>query len=165
MMFRALLTTVTLCIVCFNSSLTSAQGKKQARPRTRHSSQTAVAAEPVICIIPEWFPEPKPPQLPAIYKCVEEMPQFPGDLAAFIAKNLRYPNSLVKEGFEGRVVISFIVRADGSVDSTQIFRSVHPLMNAEAERLISIMPRWKPGKIGGKAVDVRFTLPIVFKLD
>ena len=93
------------------------------------------------------------------------MPQFPGDMSAFIEKNLRYPAALLEDGVEGKVLIRFIVRKDGSTDSIRVLRPCHPLFDAEAKRVIAIMPCWTPGKRSGKPVDVFFVLPITFKLD
>ena len=107
------------------------------------------------------------PDTPLIFHCFfEPMPAFPGDLPAFISSNLHYPDSAMANGIEGRVVIQFLVYKDGSVDCAQVLRTAgNKELDAEALRLISIMPRWIPAKNNSKQVDVLFTMPITFKLD
>ena len=95
------------------------------------------------------------------------MPEFPGgqqEMMKFINENLKYPEQAKKDGIQGVVVIQFIVNRNGKVENTKIMRSVNPLLDEEAERVIKSSPNWVPGKQGGKAVDVFFTLPIRFKL-
>lgn len=97
---------------------------------------------------------------------VEEMPQFPGGNEAmqkYIAENLKYPKTAIK-GEQGRVIVSFVINKRGKVDDVKLIRSVSPELDAEAVRVIQDMPDWIPGKQRGKAVNVRYTIPIVFKL-
>lgn len=97
---------------------------------------------------------------------VEEMPQFPGGNEAmqkYIAENLKYPKTAIK-GEQGRVIVSFVVNKRGKVGDVKLIRSVSPELDAEAVRVIQDMPDWIPGKQRGKAVNVRYTIPIVFKL-
>lgn len=97
----------------------------------------------------------------------EVRPQFPGGDAAcikFVMENLRYPEEAKKAGVQGRVVVRFVVKADGSVASPEIIRSVSPDLDAEALRIVGEMPRWTPGSVDGKPVDVQFVLPVTFRL-
>lgn len=97
---------------------------------------------------------------------VEEMPQFPGGNEAmqkYITENLKYPKTAIK-GEQGRVIVSFVINKRGKVGDVKLIRSVSPELDAEAVRVIQDMPDWIPGKQRGKAVNVRFTIPIVFKL-
>jgi len=97
---------------------------------------------------------------------VEEMPQFPGGNEAmqkYIAENLKYPKTAIK-GEQGRVIVSFVINKRGKVGDVKLIRSVSPELDAEAVRVIQGMPDWIPGKQRGKAVNVRYTIPIVFKL-
>lgn len=99
---------------------------------------------------------------------VEEMPEFSGGQKAFIKflqSNLSYPKRAQRKGIEGRVVLQFIVNTDGSVTDVSIVKSVDPEIDAEALRIVSIMPRWSPGRQNGKPVTVRYTLPLTFKLN
>lgn len=98
---------------------------------------------------------------------VEEMPQFPGGNEAmikFIAENLKYPKTAMDKGEQGRVILSFVIDKRGKVGDVKLIRSVSPELDAEAIRVIQAMPDWIPGKQKGKAVNVRYTIPIVFKL-
>lgn len=101
------------------------------------------------------------------YCIVEMMPQYPGGLAAmlkYIRENIKYPEQAMKERIQGRVTVSFIIEKDGSISDVKAVRSVHPLLNKEAVRVVKSMPKWTPGKQNGKPVRVRFNLPVMFKL-
>jgi len=103
-----------------------------------------------------------------VFVVVEEEPQYPGgaeELMKFIAENLRYPKACVDEKVEGRVVLSFVVEKDGSVSSIEEMRSPDARLTEEAIRVVSSMPKWKPGKQRGKVVRVKYVLPVTFKLD
>lgn len=98
---------------------------------------------------------------------VEEMPQFPGGAAAlmqYLSKNIRYPEEAYKNNIQGRVIVNFIVETDGSITEAKVWRSIHPLLDAEALRVINAMPKWNPGMQGGKPVRVKYTVPVTFKL-
>ena len=104
----------------------------------------------------------------SIYEVVDEMPEFPGGIKAqmeFMKNNLRYPEELKAKGTQGRVVVLFVVNKDGSLSDAKVIRKVDPLMDAEALRVINAMPRWKPGMQGGKPVAVKYTVPVLFRLD
>jgi protein TonB len=94
----------------------------------------------------------------------EEMPEFNGDLNAFLQKQLQYPDKARDAGVDGKVNVQFIVNEDGSVSNTKIIRGIGAGCDEEAIRIINSMPKWKPGKQNGKAVKVYFTLPIRFVL-
>ncbi len=101
------------------------------------------------------------------YDVVEVMPQYPGGMGAlmqWLGANVRYPEEAAKNKIEGRVVVQFIVEKDGSVSNARVVRSIDPLLDAEALRVMNQMPRWTPGKQGGKEVRVKFNVPISFKL-
>jgi len=98
---------------------------------------------------------------------VENQPEFPGGneaLMKFISENVQYPIEAQKKGIQGKVVCNFIVRKDGSITDVNVVRGVDPLLDAEAVRLLQSMPAWKPGTQRGQAVNVRYTLPVVFRL-
>ena len=102
-----------------------------------------------------------------IFTVVEEMPQFPGGMGEamrFLAKNIRYPAESQKAKIEGRVIVQFVVKEDGKVSDVKVVRSVSPDLDAEAIRVVSMMPEWIPGKQRGKAVSVKYTMPIMFRL-
>jgi TonB family protein len=99
---------------------------------------------------------------------VEEMPMFPGGdsaLIAHIVKSVRYPESAKAAGIQGRVISRFSVNVDGSVGRISILKGVHPELDAEAIRVVSNLPLFRPGKQGGVAVPVWYMVPIEFKLN
>ncbi|OFR37681.1 energy transducer TonB, partial [Porphyromonas sp. HMSC065F10] len=82
----------------------------------------------------------------------------------WIAQNIQYPKEAVKANIEGRVMVSFIVEKDGSISTVEVKRSVHELLDKEAIRVVSAMPKWKPGKQDGQPVRARFNIPVSFKI-
>ncbi len=103
-----------------------------------------------------------------VYTEVDEMPEFPGGIDGvreFIAKNLQYPKRAEEEGIRGKVFVSFIVSDKGKVTDAKIERGVDTELDAEALRVVNLLPDWAPGRKDGKEVNVKFTLPIVFALD
>ena len=104
----------------------------------------------------------------AIFSVVENEPEFPGGVEAlykFISKNVVYPKKALKNGIEGKVVVEFVIEANGSVTNVKVFKSVNPDLDKEAVRVVSMMPKWKPGSQGGKNVRSRFRIPINFQLN
>ncbi len=115
------------------------------------------------------------------YISPEELPRFPGcehisnaeernqcaqmKLAEFIGQNMKYPKEASDKGIEGMVVASFLIDETGAVKKVSIVKSLDPSCDAEVTRLINLMPRWIPGKVNGKAVNVEFKLPLKFQLD
>lgn len=102
-----------------------------------------------------------------VFTVVEEMPQFPGGMGEamrFLAKNIKYPSVAQQAKIEGRVIVQFFVGKDGSVSDVKTVRSVSPELDAEAIRVVNMMPKWIPGKQRGKAVAVKYTMPIMFRL-
>ena len=102
------------------------------------------------------------------YDVVETMPDYPGgigEMMKYISTNVKYPKEMAEQKIEGRVIISFVVKNNGEVTDAKVTRSVHPQLDAEALRVINSMPNWTPGMQGGKPVNVKFVLPVSFKLD
>ena len=102
-----------------------------------------------------------------VYDVVEVMPQFPGgqvELFNFLSDNVKYPADAEKKKIEGRVIATFVVDKDGSITDAEIVRSVYPSLDAEALRVINAMPKWVPGRQSGKAVRVKYTVPLTFSL-
>ena len=103
-----------------------------------------------------------------IFQVVEEMPEFPGGMGEcmkFLAKNIKYPTVAQENGVQGRVIVQFVVNRDGTIVDPVVMRGVDPYLDKEALRVISMMPKWKPGKQRGKAVRVRYTQPVLFRLN
>lgn len=123
-------------------------------------SDIAVAAPPPP-------PAPKPEVSNKVFDTVEEMPHFPGGAAAllaFLSSNTKYPVVAQENGVQGRVIVSFVVERDGSITDVRVVRSVDPSLDREASRVVRSMPRWSPGKQNGSAVRVKYTVPVVFRL-
>lgn len=101
-----------------------------------------------------------------VYDTVEQMPEFPGGMPAmieFLQTNLKYPSDAKKQNVGGRVLVMFVVEADGTISNVRVAKKVFPSLDAEAVRVVKTMPKWNPGKEKGKPVRVNFSLPIVFK--
>ena len=108
--------------------------------------------------------EPEPEK---VFDMVEQMPQFPGgqtEMMQFISKNMKYPTIAQENGTQGQVIAQFVIQADGTLSDLKIVKSVDPLLDAEAMRVIKEMPKWQPGKQRGIAVATRVTVPIRFRL-
>lgn len=102
-----------------------------------------------------------------VFDMVEQMPKFPGGQSAlmqWLSTNMKYPKIAAENGIEGRVYVLFIVRSTGEITDIKVARSVDPLLDQEAIRVIGSMPKWIPGKQGGEAVNVRYTMPLTFRL-
>ncbi len=102
-----------------------------------------------------------------IFQVVENAPEFPGGVEAlmkFLSENTRYPVIAIDHGIQGRVIVRFVVTKTGKVSNVEVMRGVDPSLDREAVRVVEAMPAWKPGTQKGEAVNVYYTLPIVFKL-
>jgi protein TonB len=118
-------------------------------------------------IIPQGDPKPigTPEPEPEIF--VSEPPVFPGGdgaLMKFINENIRYPEEAINNNVSGRVVLRFVVSTDGSVKRIEVIKGVDPLLDGEAIRVISLLPKWKPGKNNGNPASVWFSVPVNFTL-
>lgn len=102
-----------------------------------------------------------------VFDVVEQMPSFPGGnsaLMAYLSKSIKYPPIAEENGIQGRVICTFVVERDGSVTDVRIAKSVDPSLDKEAQRVVSAMPKWIPGKQNGQSVRVKYTLPVTFRL-
>ena len=102
-----------------------------------------------------------------IFEIVEQPPSFPGGEAAmyeWLGKNIQYPVIAQENNIQGRVTCQFVVGRNGEIEDVRVVRSVDASLDKEAVRVIRSMPKWIPGKQGGNAVKVRYTLPVQFKL-
>lgn len=98
---------------------------------------------------------------------VEQMPQFPGgekEMMKFIKNNLRYPSLAAENGISGTVIVNFVVDRDGRITRIKVVRGIGGGCDEEAVRVLGKMPVWSPGKQGGKAVLVSYTVPFKFIL-
>lgn len=102
-----------------------------------------------------------------VFEAVEQMPQFPGgdaELMKYISAHLVYPTLAAENGIQGRVVVKFVVKSDGTVGDIVIVRSKGPDLDKEAVRVVKTFPKFIPGRMNGQPVNVWFTLPVTFKL-
>ena len=127
----------------------------------QEGTQVVVIAPPVIG---EKEPEPEPEP---IFIAVEAEASFPGGTAAlmkWLSNNLRYPESAQENEIQGRVIVRFVINKDGSIEQASVVKGVDKELDAEALRVVKMMPKWQPAKNGGIAVRCYFTLPVTFKL-
>ena len=124
----------------------------------------------------EWFdpqeydyvvvePEPEPDE---VFMVVEDQPEFPGGTAAlleYLRKNIKYPAICRENNIQGKVIVTFVVNKDGSIVDIEVIKSVNPSLDKEAIRVISQMPKWKPGSQRGKPVRVKYSVPVNFRLN
>ncbi len=105
---------------------------------------------------------------PEIFERVEIQPEFAGGMEAFrsfLTKNLRYPNAAQRSNVQGKVYLNFTVEPDGSLSNINVVRGIGFGCDEEALRVMKLTPKWKPGRQSGRAVRVKFTMPIVFALE
>lgn len=131
------------------------------------SPASVVETSPLIQPVAEAVEAPLPPDDKIYDKC-EVMPKFPGGPSAilqFLAKNIKYPAKSIEQKEQGRAFIKFVVEKDGSVSNVKVVRSLTPLLDEEAIRVVKAMPKWTPGKDAkGNIVRVEYTLPVIFRL-
>ena len=108
------------------------------------------------------------PEEQTIFEVVEQMPEFPNGgmagLMQYLSKNIKYPTIAQENGTQGRVTVQFVVNKDGSIVDAKVLRGVDPYLDKEAVRVIMGMPKWKPGMQRGKPVRVKYTVPVMFRL-
>ena len=113
-------------------------------------------------------PEPPKEEENKVFDVVEEQPSFPGGMGAlmqWLNDNINYPPIAAENGIEGRVIVQFVVSKTGAISDVKVARGVDPSLDKEAVRVVSKMPNWTPGKQNGTNVNVRFTLPVQFRLN
>lgn len=101
------------------------------------------------------------------FQDVDEKPMFNGgdanQFALWVGENIVYPARAKEKGVSGRVVLQFIIEKDGSVGDVTVLRGVDPDLDSEAVRVVSMSPKWTPGKVDGNPVRVSFTFPLLFR--
>ena len=112
--------------------------------------------------------EEEDPEEQTIFEVVEQMPEYPNGgmagLMQFLSKNIKYPTIAQENGTQGRVTVQFVVNKDGSIVDAKVLRGVDPYLDKEALRVVNSMPKWKPGMQRGKPVRVKYTVPVMFRL-
>ena len=100
------------------------------------------------------------------YMELDEHPTFkgggPNNFASWVSTHVKYPKEAKNAGVEGTVMVCFVVDTDGKIADAHIHESVHPLLDAEAIRVVMKSPKWKPAKKDGKPVRVSYTMPVMF---
>ncbi len=117
--------------------------------------------------VPAFQPNPEPEADNAIIFLPDVMPEFPGGektLRLYIAQLVKYPVVAMENGIKGTVYVSFVVERDGNISGVKIIRGVDPSLDKEALRVVSMLPKWKPGMQQGRPVRVAYTVPISFVL-
>jgi len=126
--------------------------------------EEALPTTPVNAIVPVM---PTLDEQPVSFRVVQQLPEFPGGPVQFmkwLTKNLKYPTSAQQKKQQGKVVAQFIVNKDGTVSDIKIVKSLNATCDREAMRVLSMMPKWKPGVQDDKPCRTMFSIPIVFKL-
>ncbi|MFN8239650.1 MAG: energy transducer TonB [Bacteroidales bacterium] len=145
----------------------SVKPEEAAQMMTADQAQVEVKNEDVSAV-EEVQEEVKEEEAPAeVFVVVEEMPSFPGGekaLMEFIYANIQYPEIAKENNLQGRVILKFCVTYKGGVDQVQVLKGVDPALDNEAIRVIKMLPPWKPGKQGGKPVNVWYNVPVTFQL-
>lgn len=118
----------------------------------------------------EQIAQPEPPKKEEenkVFDVVEEQPSFPGGQGAlmqYLNDNIKYPVVAAENGIQGRVIVQFVVSKTGAISGAKVVRSVDPSLDREALRVVNSMPAWTPGRQNGNSVNVRYTLPVTFRL-
>ena len=102
-----------------------------------------------------------------VFDVVEQMPEYPGGIQAlfeYLQQNVKYPEDAKNQKVEGRVIATFVVETDGTINNVEVVKPAFPSLDAEAVRVLSAMPKWTPGMQSGKVVRVKYTVPINFNL-
>ncbi len=158
---------LVMLLITLNSCLnkekqTDEKSNDQTEELQNSSSKNDIKAD-----VSEGYVPPVTDSQEEIFSVVEEQPLYPGGNAAmmkFLSNNIKYPVAAQEKGTQGRVITNFVVEKDGSLSDIQVIRGVDPSLDAEAIRVIQSMPNWKPGTQKGETVRVRYTLPVVFRL-
>ena len=102
------------------------------------------------------------------HQVVGQQPSFPGgreELFKYLTYNVKYPIDAAKNKIEGRILVTFVVEHDGSISNVDVANSVYPSLDKESIRVVNGMSKWIPGKVNGKTVRVKYTIPITFRLN
>lgn len=156
-MKKTLLSSMIIILMGLLGACSSNTSDKASLPE--QSASENETATPVAIEVPD--------TLGKTYDTAEVMPEFPGGtkaLLSFIAENLKYPQKAIDEQTEGRVIVQFVIDKTGKVSSPEVIRGVTSELDQAALDIVSALPDWKPGEQDGQKVNVKYTLPVVFKL-
>ena len=145
--------------------VTTKDAAREALTMTLQPASSTATSDDVEVVVVDMYPETHDSEA---FDVVEKMPEYPGGIEAFmkfLSENVRYPEAASKAGIQGRVLVNFIVEKDGSISNTHVIQNVNEYLDAEAVRVVGAMPKWTPGMQEGKAVRVKYTVPISFRLN
>lgn len=137
---------------------TSEEVNQSITTSTGTGAPTAVVAGPPAPVIEEVEDD-------RILDVPEEGAEFPGDVYAWLGKNIRYPEICREQGIQGRVNVQFVINRDGSIVDVKVVRTPDEELGKEAVRVVKSMPKWKPARQGNRPVRQRYTLPVMFRLN
>ncbi len=145
------------------------QSRKAApAPKAPLVAQEEEDDEKVLIVGEVGYVPPEEPDTTQVFGDIaEQMPMFPGGdrkLMEYLASSMQYPPECEESCVQGRVVVTFLVERDGSISNAKVVKSVHPLLDAEALRVVEGMPKWMPGRQNGVTVAVKYTIPVTFRL-
>lgn len=141
--------------------------RKESGDADREKIKAIMDVEKLINIVHVPEQADKPEEETVVFEVVEQMPEFPGgnkEMMEFLKANIKYPVEAAAKKEQGRVIVQFIVDKEGNITDPTIVRSVTPELDAEALRIVSTMPQWIPGRQRGKAINVKYTIPVMFNL-
>ncbi len=145
--------------------VTTKDAARETATGTWTPSTSAAPSDDVEVVVVDMYPETHDSEA---FDVVEQMPEYPGGIEAFmkfLSENVRYPEAASKAGIQGRVLVNFIVEKDGSISNIHVIQNVNEYLDAEAVRVVGAMPKWTPGMHEGKAVRVKYAVPISFRLN
>ena len=159
---------VAAILLLFSNCVNKAKnGEQEVATEVKDSTTTNVTQTPKEEVAPVVEETTSISPNETIFEIVEVMPEYPGGMQKclqYLAKEIKYPTKAQDAGQQGRVIVQMVVSKEGKVVDPKVIRSVSPELDAEAIRVVKSMPDWKPGKQKGQAVNVKYTLPIMFKL-
>lgn len=158
-------------IIFANSLLTACTNKQeqqndQTEATATTTAETATPSNPPT-VMEEKVTANEPTNTDKVFDTMDIQPKYPGGdkvLYRFLSNNIQYPVEAQEKNIQGSVVCQFVIEKNGSISDVKVVRSVHPLLDKEAVRVIKLMPKWTPGKQDGEVQRARYTLPISFKL-
>ena len=152
------------------ASFVKEQQSRQAVPAPKAPlvAQEEEDDEKVLIVGEVGYVPPEEPDTTKVFGDIaEQMPMFPGGdrkLMEYLASSIQYPPECEESCVQGRVIVTFVVERDGSISQAKVAKSLDPLLDAEALRVVNAMPKWIPGRQNGVTVAVKYTIPVTFRL-
>ena len=150
-----------------NTSENNVAEERQSEPQPAEQQEVSNSNRQPFKLVPVDEEPSRPAEDNKIFDVVDERPSFPGGDAAlmqWLSSNIKYPVIAAENGIQGRVIVQFVISRTGVIRDAKVLRGVDPALDREAVRVVRSMPRWTPGKQNNTPVNVRYTLPITFRL-